>query len=78
MPKTLRLHFRTFRSLDGTMTREYQLLGDRGQDVISRWPMSQYSREKALGRADRLVGEICRRADQDGIVVFYSQEIPVG
>ncbi len=45
-------------------------------EVVMTWPMSGYSREKALKRADRYVGEQVRQADA-GTQFTYTQDTPV-
>ena len=72
----IKLHFQTHR--DKTLDiREYQLVDTTTRVfIIERWPMSKYSREKALGRADRIVGEMVRISDA-GTQFTYTQEIPV-
>lgn len=63
----------------------FQLLGDNWVlrlyknditlgEVVMTWPRSGYSREKALNRADRCVGETVRRSDE-GTKFTYTQEI---
>lgn len=45
------------------------------KDIVIRWPKTGYSREKALARADRYVGEQVRRASLH-TKFNYTQETP--
>lgn len=82
-PSEINFHFECVNPKPADQTREnnrrYRLVEQSwmGQKEVMSWPMNGYTREKALNRADRYVGEQLRRSDPEEQTFTYTQEVPV-
>lgn len=77
MPKTLKYHFMLNDKHDMfVLMSNPGPVGHAGHvGLAMSWPTKGYSREKALNRADRYVGEQARREDEgQGVIIVYTHD----